>query len=402
MPSDWITSYMDATSHLRSPESFRLWTAIATIAATLERRVWTETDVDPLYPNLYTILAGSPASGKTIMVGTARKLLADLVKPGGLHLGPDNPTKASFMAALENCAKASINGMGVNMYSAMTVLCRELGVIISKYDKDFVADLTDLYDNPPSYIAPRAVSKSVSIEAPTLNILACATPDALGDIIPENAWGQGFTSRIIFIYGTKPETYRDMFAKRREAELTKLRKELKIFFEELHGEFLWEVEAQDAIRHWFNVEKMAPEPTYSKLINYKGRRNEHVMKLAMISAVSAGHGLTVTLEDYNRAKGWLLSAEETMPDVFRAIAQKSDAQLLQDCHYYFQTKWGIVARDKRQPIKERDIWDWFQTRVPADRIPAMLVTLEKTGLFRRGVFGGDWVPNPLEDGKLPE
>lgn len=48
MPSDWITDFVASTETMRSPDSFRLWGGIATIAAVLERRVWTETDVDKL------------------------------------------------------------------------------------------------------------------------------------------------------------------------------------------------------------------------------------------------------------------------------------------------------------------------------------------------------------------
>lgn len=398
MSSDWITTFLSQTESIRSPPSFRLWTAIAIIAATLERRVWTVTDAPiPLMPNLYTILAGKPASGKSIMVAIARTMLIDLVKPGGLYLGPDNPTKASFMHTLEASAKIPINGMGVTLYSAMTVLCREFGVLMSKYDREFAADLTDIYDNPPVYSAPRVVSKSILVEAPTINILACVTPDTLNDIIPEPAWGQGFTSRIIFVYGAAPEMYRDMFAKIKDSDMLPLKKQLKEFYEELHGEFEWEEPAQDAIRYWFNIEKEAPVPTYGRLVNYCGRRNEHVMKLAMIAAVSAGHGLTVTLDDFIRGRQWLFDAEKTMPDVFRAMAQKSDSQLLQDCHYWMYTKYSRVARDQRQALRERDIWSFFENKTTQEKIAGLFLAMEKTGRMRRGNFPGDWIPNALSD-----
>lgn len=402
MPFDFVDSFLSATEDIRSPYSFRLWTAIATIAATLERRVWTETDVRPLYPNLYTILTGTPASGKTIMVSISKELLVDLTGPNRLHLGPDNPTKASFLDALENSAKPSINGMGIPIYSAMTVLCLELGVLIAKYEKEFVADLTTLYDNPPNYSAPRRVSKSVNLEAPTVNILAAATPDAIGDIMPESAWGQGFTSRLIFVYGSEPDIYRDMFRKPKERSFNDLKENLKTYYNMLHGPFDWEPDAQDTIRHWFNIEKLAPVPTYSRLVNYRGRRNEHAMKLAMISAVSAGNGLTVTKADFLRGRQWLLDAEKTMPDVFRAMAQKSDAQLLQDCHHWAYSRYSRVTREKRLPLKERELWEWFEDKTTHEKIQGLLNTLERTGRFRRGFVPGDWIPEPFDDSSFGE
>jgi len=392
-----LDTFMNLTENIRSAESFRLWTGITTLASVLERRVWTVTDApDPLCPNLYTVLAGAPASGKSIMVSISRRLLSALAKPGGIYLAPDNPTKASFLDSLENSMKISINGMGIPMYSAMTVLCRELGVLISKYEKEFVADLTDIYDNPPAYSAPRRTSKSVIIEAPTLNILAAATPDAIGDIMPESAWGQGFTSRLIFIYGPAPKMYRDMFSKRPETEMENLRQDLAIYFNELHGEFEWEDKAQDAIRHWFNVDNMAPVPTYGRLVNYCGRRNEHVMKLSMISAVSAGRGLTVTLADFERGRKWLLDAEETMPDVFRAMAQKSDSQLLQDCHQWLYVRYNNVDKNKRLAVNENEIWGWFENKTTHDKIPGLFLAMEKTGRMRKALLPGSWIPNPLD------
>jgi Protein of unknown function (DUF3987) len=400
--SDWITEFLALTDGTRSPFSFRLWTAIGTIAAVLERRVWTVTDApDPLRPNLYTVLAGGPASGKTIMVSIARKLLVSLVKPDGVFLGPDNPTKASFMHALEASGKVSINGMGVPYYSAMTVLCRELGVLISKFEKDFVADLTDIYDNPDNYSSPRTSVKGTNVPAPTINILACATPAALDDIIPDNAWDQGFTSRVIFIYGAAPGVYRDMFSRYRDTDAEALKTQLKTFFHELHGEFEWEPEAQDAIRHWFNEEKMAPVPTYSRLVNYQGRRNEHLMKLSMISAVSAENGLCVTLSDFRRAQKWLFDAEEAMPDVFRAMRQKSDAQLLQDCWYWMHGRYYKISRDKRVAIPEKEVWSWFEDKTTHDKIQGLMTAMQKTGRMKPGNFAGDWVPANL-DPRMPQ
>ncbi len=396
---DWITDFLSLTETIRSPTSFRLWTAISTIAAVLERRVWTITDgPDPLYPNLYVVLAGAPASGKTMAIGIARKMLTPLCEPGGhgIHLGPDNPSAASFMDSLGDAVRISINGMGVPFYCAMTVLCTELGDLISKYDKDFVAKLTTLYDNPPSYAMPRRISKSLTVETPCVNLIAAATPAAIGDIIPESAWGQGFTSRLIFIYGGIPTLRRRIFQKRQDADANKLISSLKTFFKELHGVFEWEPDAQAAMERWFNDEKLAPVPNYGRLVNYCGRRDVHVMKLAMVSAVSAGNGLTVTLADFRRAQRWLFEAEITMPDVFRAMAQKSDSQLLQDCHHWLYVRYSRVDVGKRVSIPETEIGTWLENKVPHEKIPSLISALEKTGRIRPGGFKGTWIPNPID------
>lgn len=392
---------MDLTSTLRSAPSFRLWAAIATIASAMERKVWVKTDQpSPLYTNMYTVLSGGPASGKSLAIALSRDLLLPLAtrqRHEALFLAPDNPTKASFIDCLEASQKKAINGSGTPMYSALTVLCLELGVLIAKYDKEFVADLTTLYDCPPKYSAPRRTSKSVSIDAPVVNMLLGATPDALGDILPENAWGQGFTSRLVFVYGTAPTFYRSIFSKDSDPDFTPLKKSLEELYNEVHGQVLWEPDAQAAMEHWYNDEKMAPVPDYARLVNYCGRRDVHLMKLTMISAISAGHGLTVELSDFRRAQSWLFETEKTMPDVFRAMAQKSDAQLLADAYHYVYTKYNSVSREKRQAVSERSIRLFFENKVTHEKIPGLIEAMEKTGRMRKNPFGDGWIPNTMEN-----
>lgn len=341
------------------------------------------------------MLSGDPASGKSVMISVARNLLRDLAsQPQGVFLGPDNPTKASFLHSFEKSTKLGQHGLG--LYSAMYVLCLELGVFISKYEKDFVADLTSIYDNLDIYTAPRTSTHSVSIESPTLNILAGATPDALGDTIPETGWGQGFTSRVIFIYGPALTTYRDPFKRPQQADFARLSSYLKEYFHEIYGEFIWEDDAQDADRHWLNELKMEPVPTYGRLKHYNTRRNEHLVKLAMVSAISAGHGLTVTLSDFERAQTWLFEAESKMPDIFRAMHQKSDQQLLNDTHYWLYTEWSNPNLPQQKPISERKICVFLENKLPGDKIEGFIKLMERTGRMRKAGLSGEWIPNTID------
>jgi hypothetical protein len=392
---DWIDAYMTETEGI-SPPSFCLWSAIATIAGALERRVWSYTDKGELFPNLYTILTGAPSAGKSLMVNTARNLWANI---DGLHIAPDNPTKATFLDSLEGAARQStvvVNGeQTLNSFCSMCVGSREFGVLIPKYDHQFLEDLTDLYDNPNRYTAPRRTTRSVTIEKPNVNILAATTPDFLGDMLPDVAWGQGFTSRLIFIYGIKENVAdRDILSRRRNTMTGSLIDALREFFTDLSGEFEWAPEARAALNLWYNS-GMPPEPEYGRLYHYKGRREVHIMKLCMVSAVAAGHGLYIAHSDWERALHWLLSAEETMPDVFRAIAMKSDGQLIDDLHYHIYTMWSRVAYKERKAIPTKVLWEYLRFRVPSERITKIIDAAEQTGAIKKGTYPGEWVPRDM-------
>jgi hypothetical protein len=388
---DWIDAYVESTTILRAPEAFRLWSAIGTIAAVLERRVWSTTDHGALFPNLYGLLCGTPGSGKTTMVREAHTYLSQI---NGLHLGPDNPTKASFLHALEGAIRTTASGA---VFSAMTVLPREFGVLIPRNDPQFLEDLSDIWESPPRYHAPRVVSKSVTVENPTVNILAAATPDTIGVILPESSWGQGFTSRLLFIYGVRnPQADRNIFEKRPVASNgSALLHHLRPMFFELHGEFEWEEDAMLAANEWINS-GMPPAPTYSRLAHYNSRRDMHLLKLSMISAISAGRNLRIALADVNRARTWLLNAEKTMPDVFRAMVMKSDTQLLDDLHYHVYSIYARVPRKERKPVPDAELCRFLANKIPADRVRKIIEMAEATGRVKQGVVPGEWIPQSLD------
>ena len=388
--ADLIEEFLDVTESIRSPERFRLWTIITTIAAVLERKVWTVTDVNPLYPNLFTMLGGNPASGKTIMTSLSRELLGSIKD---MRFGPDSPTKESFWDKLEDSGKLAINGMGVPVYSAMYQPAGEWGDFMSKYDHNFASSLSTIYDNPLIWSAPRRTSKDLLLEAPTLNILGAITPAALGDIIPDTAWGQGFTSRIVFVYGVAPaHLVRQMFVKRKDDRLVFIKARLEEIFKTHHGEFIWEEPAQKAIEHWYNVLKGAPLPTYGKLVNYNGRRDTHLMKLAMISSVSGERFPYVTLNDFERACSWLFEAEKEMPNIFRAMIQRSDSGLIQDLAHWMYTEYSKVDIEKRKPLTEKELWIFMENKSTTDKIPKLIQAAERMGYIKRGPGFGMWLP----------
>jgi hypothetical protein len=96
---DWIEQFLSLTATIPSPEHFRLWAAITTLAAALERRIFTRTRATrPAFPNLYVTLAGESGSGKTEAINVCRDLWAGLEPQ--FHISPDNLTNAAFYDAL--------------------------------------------------------------------------------------------------------------------------------------------------------------------------------------------------------------------------------------------------------------------------------------------------------------
>ena len=73
---DWIDGFMLLTENSEPPILFRKWTAIATVAAALQRKVSVDIGISlKFYPNFYIVLVGPSATGK----GTAMKYAYDII-----------------------------------------------------------------------------------------------------------------------------------------------------------------------------------------------------------------------------------------------------------------------------------------------------------------------------------
>lgn len=390
---DWIDFYLKETASVPSPENYRLWSAITAISGVLERKVWTNLAGGAVYPNLYTLLVGPPASGKTLAIRPIRDFWSRVTD---LHLSPDNVTKASLVDVLARSLRTIINGNSLAYsFSALSVAASEFGVFISKHDLEFLSALNNIFDSPPLYKEERRSTGVIEINKPHLVLLAGTQPDMLNSLLPEEAWGMGFTSRLIMIYSGKSEI-KDLFSPI-TIDATLLQRGLNAIFS-LKGEFSWSKNAVDEINAW-NRAECPPAPTHSKLYHYKGRRALHTVKLAMISAASrhfsqARRELCVTVDDFERARDWLLEAEKTMPDIFRAMGAKSDAQIIADLHFHLYRIYSSVALDQRKPIPAQVIYDFLHSRVPGERIPVIIGVAEKTGYIRKGLYPDEWIPQP--------
>jgi hypothetical protein len=84
-----------------------------------------------------------------------------------------------------------------------------------------------------------------------------------------------------------------------------------------------------------------------------------------------------------------------MPDIFRAMGQKSDSQVLLDMHFHLYRSWSSVALANREALHDKDLYDFLHTRVPSEKIQRLIDVAHKTGYIRQGRYPGEWIPNPL-------
>lgn len=318
--------------------------------------MYTESSMSRVYPNLYVLLVAPPGVGKSVAIFQGRALVDGTRK---LKLAPDDVTKASLIDHLAKAEQTKFYGKGIIQYHALQVSADEFGVLCPAHDSGFLSVLNALYDNREYYTeSRRGRDADLVIKAPQVNLLAGTQPDFLANLLPAEAWGMGFMSRMLMVYaGKSPRP--TLFGKRKKIDTGKLLADLGTVCE-LQGEMVWDGAAESSLVDWYET-GMAPEPQHTKLKHYVPRRILTTLKLCIISAISRGNAMVIEDIDVLRAREWLLEIEAGMPDVFKDMGGAPDGELIQELHFYL---WNIHQRTK-EPIHKSLIMRFLYSRTPA-------------------------------------
>ena len=345
----------------------------AGVAAALEHRVWLETSGGKLYPNLYVMLVAPPAVGK----GQAIDRVADIWKATKhIHVAPDSMTKASMLDTLAASSRRLLlpEGAGLFEYASLAIAREEFGVLVSSHDLEFLSFLIALYNNPPSLSEVRRTSTSVDIIHPQLNMLVGSQPSILAHLLPEEAWGMGFMSRMVMIYATfgpKPDFF-DTHPQEQALRAALIR-DLQAITKPL-GAYTITPEFRDSFRLWHRQD-FSPAPQHSKLV-----------------AASRANGLTLELEDLTNSRGWILQAEAMMPDIFREMTHRSDNELIQELHVY---AWQAYSKNKK-PVHEQVLFTYLRTKTPSERVPKIIEAMARSGMLDQIPGSMTYIPKAIQ------
>jgi hypothetical protein len=348
-----------------------LWSAISTIAAVVEQKVWLRTS-RPLFPNIYVLILGHPGVGKTRTIREARSYVIDLPD---FHLAPVSLTFASLVDSLVQAKRFMVRLPDPPLeYNSMYIAADELGAFVHKYDDEMIAGLSAFYD-PDPYTQARRMFKgdNIKIKSPQLNLLCGSTPSNLMNFMPEGAWEQGFTSRLLMVYSDE-RIIGDDFAPKSTNHSSALEQDLRVI-NSLTGEFEVTEDYADAIRAWRALGE-SPTPSHPKLIHYVTRRRAHLYKLSMIASIDESNALVLTKAHFNRAMGWLLEAEMAMPDIFKSGSGSADGQAIEEIMYYMRTI------DKGKGVPKHRIINFAKDKIPLHSILRIVDILEGSGKIK--------------------
>ncbi len=317
------------------------------------------------------------------------------IRVGELNVGPSGLTKAALLDQVVSKTKTyTYEGMP-RTYNACLLAVSEFGNLLPEYDGRFLNVINDIYDCKPYPYEDRTRQKGMlTIDRAHITIFTGTQPKYFGRILPDAAFGMGFTSRTIMVYAGKGVEV-DLFTEtKRDLKLrAKLDSDLKQMAQ-LVGEFEWTNEARAFAEEW-NKNRHKDAPTHPKLLDYNPRRVMHAVKIAMSISVSRNNKLLMTLEDITKAKALLLKAEELMPQIFKEMTVSQDASEIEEIHLFM---FSHCRRLKVETVPEASLLHFLNQKVPVNKVDYFIKAMLGAGLIEsEGVnLPGRRVYRPME------
>ena len=288
------------TRGTQAPTIFGIWTALATISAIMRRSTWIEWAFQNFYANLYVFLVAMPAlCGKSTIIGIAEQILDEfhlylpdlgMSRLKKLKILADKITPESLFHFMQPDTVAIPKpGGGARMVSwgnEVLFLASDLPTMLGRqsFNEGLIGALTRLYDNPPKHDYYSVGHGHLVIPKPTSSFIAGVTMDSFTDMMPEQALGSGFVSRVTMVYAPTPtRNYSSVRYVKGAPTVKEMKRRLAWIVNNIRGQFTLDDGARERYESWheksFWLPMLKDPEEYSKA---KSRLRVIVMKVALL------------------------------------------------------------------------------------------------------------------------
>lgn len=380
------------TKHLFSPGIFLDIGWLYTVNAALERRVWIgDHDGQPLHPNLYVVLVGSPSVGKGLVLGECAKLLSfhkdeklsSVSKEVELYTGgPNNITYEALCQRLAEGTKRRTwfnpkkNAEDLLPHASMWFILEEMESLFKEgpENRKLRVMTLELYDCKPKYEYETIKRGKDRIKFPCLSFFGGITPKSVGELFSKGILDDGWFSRALFVFENTPR-FNTFQLKPPDETMLGARKDLLAHLKLLHdltGEIrvpshIWEFME----KHWQDVEVPKMARAYHKLDTYYGRKRVHIPKLACAFHFSESLDMELNLEDFQAAIAFLEKLEVNLVKGVRAHGRNQQNLLSKEILAFI--------RREEEPVGLARIVGEFSTEARMEEIQELLEVLAFTG-----------------------
>lgn len=328
-PTSWISAYLQYVDDTEPPELFKLWVAIGTVAAAMQRKCWLDWKLERIFPNMYIVLCGPPGCRKGTAMRPARYFLEQL----GINLAVEATTREALIRKLSNStiADPELESLGFSAtHSSLTIFSEELTVFLGQNNWQLMSDLNNWFDTSDKWTYETVSRGEDTVVGVWVNLIGATTPDFLETALPQDAIGGGLTSRIIFVFGDRKSKLVS------EPSITEEEEELKgILLQDLDrvqmlkGEFKFTRGFFERYHEWYMEHNANPPFTDRNFLGYNDRKALHLRKLAMVLCASRGSTQMLEDQDFIAAFEILAMTEKYMHFSFSGRGRSSQAWLIE-------------------------------------------------------------------------
>lgn len=374
--NDWLEAYLEFAENTEPPISYHTWVGISVLASALQRKVhmlWGHTKI---YPNQYIILVGPSGTARK---GDAITLGRPLMEHVNIKIASQRITPEALISVMSESITSFIDDNKDLIFQApISIIANELSVFVGQKNLKLLADLTDLYDSHKTweyetkhgYQTKKGIKTKDTISGVCVNILGGTAPDWIPTILPQEAIGGGWTSRVIFV--VEPGKGQVIANPNLKPPNNVLYDKLKKDLEQIHlliGEYHFTNDALDSYVDWYeDQEEKLKNGIFpiqdSRFGGYIARRATHVKKVAMCLSASRDNEIEINLKDFERARDLLEKTEKKMTKAFKGMGKSNISELTDKVLSIIMAK-GKIKRSEVLRFLYGDIDIWTLEQVEA-------------------------------------
>jgi hypothetical protein len=237
----------------------------------------------------------------------------------------------------------------IKFHCSLTAFSEELSVFLGQGDIKLLANMTDWYDSKDSWEYETIGRGLDSIHGMCFNMLGATAPEWIQSMLPHEAIGGGFTSRVVFVVEErKGKTVPDHTVTNEESALGEMLVQDLENINKLCGAIALTPEARSSYSAWYTKEdKLLAMGKYPvddpRFRAYCERRQTHLRKLMILCSASRGDSMRIEMQDFERAKALLVMTEQKMGLTFGGLGKSLTGDATEQIKNYIQTM-GVTTR----------------------------------------------------------
>lgn len=365
-----LKAYLDMVEETEPPVLMHIWSCIAAASAAAARHVWFDMNIEHIYPNQFILLVGPPGCRKNTAINLSHSLLEETNiryapdDTGGQRQGlltaliNEQDTADKMMEQLDDFEMYGDKPLEINLDEnepltvdshVLHIKASEFGSFMGQNNMDLARFLVKMWDGD-DYVYMLKTS-TASVRKPLVSMIGGTTPTDISLIMPQEAMGQGFMSRIILVHASAKHQH---VARPRKMPEQARRRFVEIFrwiSQTANGPMEEEFAAQQRLDLLYH-KKIDIRDT--RFLHYLERRHTHVIKLATTLALLR-RSMRIMESDIEDADYILSQTELGMPDALGQYGLSPESVARQKMLDFLQSSKTPVAKNILWTVMVRDM-----------------------------------------------